>query len=176
MAKPEHISNETILEALAAHPGVTAPELAALVGLGQSTAAKRLAELHVAGQVTRDSGGAVGARRVAQQWSVVPAAGDAVANTTGTPRTSAQKSKAASGGQGPASEGDSTRLGRGALGALVLDYLRAQPDESFGPSAISKALGRSAGAVSNSLATMADRGEVAQVGDKPRRYQVASSK
>ena len=68
----------------------------------------------------------------------------------------------------------SSRLSRGALGALVRGYLAARPGEAFGPSAVGKALGRSQGAVSNSLATMAARGEVELVGDKPRRYRAVS--
>jgi hypothetical protein len=56
----------------------------------------------------------------------------------------------------------------------VREYLAARPGEDFGPSAVGKALGRSQGAVSNSLATMAARGEVELVGDKPRRYRIAS--
>lgn len=37
-----------------------------------------------------------------------------------------------------------------------------------------KALGRSQGAVSNSLASMAARGEVGLVGERPHRYRIAS--
>ena len=46
------------------------------------------------------------------------------------------------------------RLGRGALGALVREYLAARPDEDLGPTQIGKALGRSQGAVSNALARL----------------------
>ena len=56
------------------------------------------------------------------------------------------------------------------------DYLAARPDETFGPAALGKALGRSQGAISNSLATMAARGEVVLASDKPRRYRIAKAK
>lgn len=77
-------------------------------------------------------------------------------------------------GEPAAAPGGSGRLGRGALGTLVRDYLAARPGEAFGPAAVGKALGRSQGAVSNSLASMAARGEVELVADKPRRYRIAS--
>jgi hypothetical protein len=76
--------------------------------------------------------------------------------------------------EGPGSEAPLGRLGRGALGALVRDYLAARPADAFGPAALGKALGRSQGAVSNALSAMAERGEVILVDDKPRRYRIAS--
>jgi len=60
------------------------------------------------------------------------------------------------------------------LGTLVREYLASRPGDGFGPSAIGKALGRFQGAVSNALATMAARGEVELVGDRPRRYRIAT--
>ena len=42
--------------------------------------------------------------------------------------------------------------GGGRSGTLVRDYLAARPDEDLGPTQVGKALGRSQGAVSNSLA------------------------
>ena len=45
MARPTQITDEAILDALAADPEVTAAELADRLGMGQSTAAKRLAAL-----------------------------------------------------------------------------------------------------------------------------------
>jgi hypothetical protein len=166
MAKPEPISNEVILEALTAHPGVTGPELADILGIGQSTAAKRLAALELDSQVSRDTGGPVGGRRVPHRWSVLAPAPP--------PADKASAVAARSGATAPM--GDATRLGRGVLGGLVLDYLAARPEENFGPAAIGKALDRSGGAVSNSLAAMAERGEVVLVSDKPRRYRIAASK
>jgi IclR-like helix-turn-helix domain-containing protein len=182
MARPEQISNEAIIDALAAHPGVTAQELASSIGFGQSTAAKRLAALEVAGRVRREPGGLVGGRRVPDRWSALPATPDAATpetpgSTTPAPKKGTpQSAPSTAAPESPVAGGEGSRLGRGVLGTLVLDYLTAQPDESFGPSAVGKALGRSGGAVSNSLAAMAERGEVVLVSDKPRRYRIAASK
>jgi DNA-binding MarR family transcriptional regulator len=168
MARPQQISTETITQALAAHPEVTAADLADALGIGQSTAAKRLAALEAAGSVRRTPGGRVAGIRVADRWSLVPSASDTAAPDIGTSGTAAAETVATHGGR--------DRLARGGLGALVRDYLATRPGEAFGPSAVSKALGRSQGAVSNSLATMAARGEVELVGDKPRRYRIAESR
>lgn len=184
MARPTQITDETLVTALAAGGEVTAAELAGRLGMGQSTAAKRLAALEDGGAVRRSPGGRVDGVRVADRWSsAAPAAGTAepdvpeagadvpdtdVSDTGGTaPVETAQ-------GEPAAAPGGSGRLGRGALGTLVRDYLAARPGEAFGPAAVGKALGRSQGAVSNSLASMAARGEVELVGERPRRYRIAS--
>ena len=177
MAGPTQITDDTIIEALGAGGEVTAAELADRLGMGQSTAAKRLAALEAGGAVRRTPGGRVNGVRVADHWSSAAAADTAepsVANTETdlsatdglTPPETVRAEPAPASGAG--------RLGRGALGTLVRDYLAARPGEAFGPSAVGKALGRSQGAVSNSLASMAARGEVELVGDKPRRYRIAS--
>jgi DNA-binding transcriptional ArsR family regulator len=180
MARPQQISTETITQALAATPEVTAADLAEALGIGQSTAAKRLAALEAASSVRRSPGGRVAGVRIADRWSVAstpattaPGANEPNTDVTETappdavePVTAAHEPVVANGGSG--------RLARGELGTLVREYLAARPGEDFGPSAVGKALGRSQGAVSNSLATMAARGEVELVGDKPRRYRIAS--
>lgn len=180
MARPQQISTETITQALAATPEVTAADLAEALGIGQSTAAKRLAALEAAGSVRRSPGGRVSGVRVADRWSVAstPATMASRANEPSTdetetappeavePETAANETVVVTSGSG--------RLAHGELGTLVREYLAARPGEDFGPSAVGKALGRSQGAVSNSLATMAARGEVELVGDKPRRYRIAS--
>jgi DNA-binding transcriptional ArsR family regulator len=171
MARPQQISTETITQALAATPEVTAADLAEALGIGQSTAAKRLAALEAAGSVRRSPGGRVAGVRVADRWSVAsapdtaPSGADELGTEAIEPESAAHEPIVANGGSG--------RLARGELGTLVREYLAARPGEDFGPSAVGKALGRSQGAVSNSLATMAARGEVELVGDKPRRYRIA---
>jgi len=172
MSRPQQISTETITQALAATPEVTAADLAEALGIGQSTAAKRLAALEAAGSVRRSPGGRVAGVRVADRWSVAsspdtaPPGADEPGTEAIVPESMANEPVLANGGSG--------RLARGELGTLVREYLAARPGEDFGPSAVGKALGRSQGAVSNSLATMAARGEVELVGDKPRRYRIAS--
>jgi len=174
MARPTQITDDTIVKALGAGGEVTAAELADRLGMGQSTAAKRLAALEADGAVGRTPGGRVKGVRVADRWSSaapvadtpepsVPDADTAVSTVEGT---APEEAASGSGGAG--------RLGPGALGTLVRDYLAARPGEAFGPTAVGKALGRSQGAVSNSLASMAAKGEVVLVGDKPRRYRIAS--
>ena len=70
MARPQHISDDTIIEALATDGEVTAADLADRLGIGQSTAAKRLAALEGTGSVLRQPGGRVNGVRVADHWSV----------------------------------------------------------------------------------------------------------
>jgi predicted ArsR family transcriptional regulator len=64
------------------------------------------------------------------------------------------------------------RLRPGQLDELVLVYVRSA-NEPVGPVAVSRALGRSSGAVANCLARRAKAGDLKQVDDKPRRYAVA---
>ena len=78
MARPQQTSTEAILDSLAAHPEVTVADLADVLGIGQSTAAKHLAALEVAGTARREPGGREGGQRVADRWSATaPATDDA---------------------------------------------------------------------------------------------------
>lgn len=166
MARPQHISDDTIIEALANEGEVTAADLADGLGIGQSTAAKRLATLEGTGSVLRQPGGRVNGVRVADHWSVATVGADNDAsNATKTDATNPAAPK--SGGK---------RLERGALGALVRDYLAARPDEDLGPSQVGKALGRSQGAVSNALARLETAGEARLVSVTPRRYRIVTKR
>jgi DNA-binding MarR family transcriptional regulator len=166
MARPQHISDDTIIEALATDGEVTAADLADRLGIGQSTAAKRLATLEGTGSVLRQPGGRVNGVRVADHWSVATIVADNDAgNATKTDATKPAAPK--SGGE---------RLERGALGALVRDYLAARPDEDLGPSQVGKALGRSQGAVSNALARLETAGEAKLVSVTPRRYRIVTKR
>ena len=177
MARPPKLSDEALTAALAAHPEVTAAEIAGVLGVGQSTAAKRLAALEAIGAVRRTPGGRVEGVRAPDHWSALRSAEPPTASPAEetTPEEAvAEPTATETASEGPGSKAPAGRLGRGALGALVRDYLAARPGESFGLAAIGKALGRSQGAVSNSLSTMAARGEAVLVADKPRRYRTAS--
>jgi len=166
MARPQHISDDTIIEALANEGEVTAADLADRLGIGQSTAAKRLATLEGTGSVLRQPGGRVNGVRVADHWTVATVGADNDAsNATKTDATNPAAPK--SGGK---------RLERGALGALVRDYLAARPDEDLGPSQVGKALGRSQGAVSNALARLETAGEARLVSVTPRRYRIVTKR
>jgi DNA-binding transcriptional ArsR family regulator len=147
MATTQKVSPTHVLDALAARPGVSATELAEVLGIGGSTAAKHLAALEAAGTARREPGGRQAGRRLADRWSTTAAAVEAPpAEPDGVP-----------GGTGDApAEGarPADRLGRGALGALgalVREYLASRADEDLGPTQVGKGLGRSQGAVSNLL-------------------------
>jgi len=176
MATTNKVSPEQVLDVLIAHPGVTSAELAEVLGIGQSTAAKRLAALEVAGTVRREPGGRDGGRRLADRWSA----------TTPGPATSTEDAQpegqdapavaAANDTEGAEQRRSADRLGRGALGTLVREYLAARPGEELGPTQIGKALGRSQGAVSNALARMEAAGEAELVSPAPRRYRIVASR
>ena len=183
MARPQHISDDTIIEALANEGEVTAADLADRLGIGQSTAAKRLAALEGTGSVLRQPGGRVKGIQVADHWSVATVPSDDVADsdvpaeaTVGADNdaSNATETDAAAKPAAPKSGGE--RLERGALGALVRDYLAARPDEDLGPSQVGKALGRSQGAVSNALARLETAGEARLVSVTPRRYRIVTKR
>jgi DNA-binding MarR family transcriptional regulator len=166
MATTQKVSPEQVLEALATHPGATSAELAEVLGIGQSTAAKHLATHEVAGTARREPGGREGGRRLADRWrTTAPALDDTAPGDTAPDDTAVG---------GPARSAD--RLGRGALGALVREYLASRPSEDLGPTQIGKALGRSQGAVSNALARLEAGGEARLVTASPRRYRIVESR
>lgn len=184
MGAPEHVTDNDITSALAALPDITSPEVAGALGIGRSTASKHLARLEAAGTIRRSPGGRSGGARVADRWSLATPAPDVhpaqaavtdspAAPSVGAPRISRSGQADPRSGGGAAPGDASGRLSRGALGALVREYLAEQPGQSFGPSGIGKALGRSPGAVSNALSTMAAAGEVELVAERPRRYRIA---
>ena len=63
------------------------------------------------------------------------------------------------------------RLGKGELRAQVEDHLREHPDRAWTPTAISKVLNRSAGAINNACEKLLETGVVTTFEDKPRRFQ-----
>ena len=161
MATTQKVSPEQILEVLTTHPGATSAELSEVLGIGQSTAAKHLATLESAGTARREPGGREGGRRLADRWSTT---------------TSTTDDSSADDGTGGESARSTDRLGPGALGALVREYLAARPSEDLGPTQIGKALGRSQGAVSNALARFEAGGEAQLVSASPRRYRIVESR
>ena len=167
MARPTQISDDALLAALAAQPRSTSAELAEMLGIGQSTAAKRLAALETADRARREPGGRVDGVRVPDRWAVPAADLEAAAATDRKEPALAEP---------PGAEGGSGRLGRGALGAMVRDYLAARPGEDLGPTQVGKALGRSQGAVSNALARLESSGVVSLVSESPRRYRIAAGR
>ena len=202
MGAPEHFTDRDVTEALAALPDITAAEVAGALGIGRSTAAKRLARLEAAGVVRRTPGGRVGGTKVADRWSLD------TPHEASDPDTGVTSTPVSAGDPGARADGDAardiaqvsdahpltddsardsvaraddagastteTRLSPGGLRALVRDYLAARPGQSFGPSGIATSLGRSAGAVSNALSALAETGEVRLVAEHPRRYRISA--
>lgn len=68
------------------------------------------------------------------------------------------------------------RLRKGELRALVLDRLNAEPDAEFTPTALSKQLTRSSGAITNALVRLCLDGQAVETSTRPRRYGAAPRK
>jgi len=58
----------------------------------------------------------------------------------------------------------------------VLKRLNANPDDEHTPTALSKALGRSSGAISNALVRLCLDGQAIETSSRPRRYGAAPRK
>jgi DNA-binding transcriptional ArsR family regulator len=156
MAATQKVTTDQILDALTARPGVSAAEMADALGVGQSTAAKHLAALESAGTARREPGGRQAGRRLPDRW------------TATAPATRAESNAGSSSGD---------RLSRGALGAMVRDYLAARPGEDLGPTQVAKGLGgKSSGAVGNALARLEAAGEARLVNGSPRRYRIVAKR
>jgi hypothetical protein len=67
------------------------------------------------------------------------------------------------------------RLGKGVLREAVLEHLRTHPELTFTPTALSKALTKSSGAISNSLDALVASGNAVLVREKPRTFQVTQA-
>ncbi len=167
---PARPASELVSEALTAHAGSTASELAEATGLGKSTVGKVLAALAAEGLACRDIPAVeAGGRRAAAQWSPPRATGHATGS--GGPHGVAE---AAGNDEPPVRAGDGARLRPGQLGTLVLEYLVAHAEDAVGPTALGKALNRSTGAIANALARLAASGDAVLVSETPRRYRLAS--
>lgn len=89
---------------------------------------------------------------------VTPIDGNSAPDTTGT---------------APAVSG-SGRLRPGALRELVINHLRAHPNEAYTATGISRAIEKSSGAIANALVKLTKQGITQQVSETPRRYQYAA--
>jgi DNA-binding MarR family transcriptional regulator len=182
MPATKKVSPAQVLDALAARPGATATGLAEALGAGQSTTAKYLAALEAEGAVRREPGGREAGRKLADRWSVaVTDDWPAAAAVEGASADSAGPAEAPEPPAEPpavdaADPSPTDRLGRGALGTLVREYLAARPEEDLGPTQIGKALGRSQGAVSNALGRLEASGEARLVSTSPRRYRIVTGR
>ena len=66
------------------------------------------------------------------------------------------------------------RLGQGELRRQVAGCLAADPGAGFTPGSVARALGKSAGATGNALATLAGRGEAERLPGSPVRYRATA--
>ena len=66
------------------------------------------------------------------------------------------------------------RLGQGELRRQVAGCLAADPGAAFTPGSVARALGKSAGATGNALATLAGRGEAERLPGSPVRYRATA--
>jgi DNA-binding IclR family transcriptional regulator len=150
MSTDKPSAQEAVLSALGSQPNAAVSEIAAATGLGRSTVGKTFVVLEQAGRVQRMAGGREGARRIPDRWSLAPE------------------------GENEAAPPRSERLRPGQLDGLVLDYLRDHAEDvPLAPTAVAKGLERSSGAVGNCLVRLAEAGQVRQVSERPRRYQLA---
>ena len=170
------------------NPGSTTTDLASKAKIGKSTAARFLAKWATDGSAVRAPGTGPHA---ADTWTVPvdvpPAEAMAEDKTSGTELFDATASAldetatpASPDAPEPVVEPDeattqpvSRRLLPGGLHGMVEDFLRAHPNEEFGPGAIAKALSRSSGAVSNALDRMVVSDLAVQTSSKPKRFQLA---
>jgi hypothetical protein len=182
---PDTPACRALWAALHATPGATAADLARTARIGRSTATQLLAALVEAGLAERTPGGGQGRTRKPDHWTATtpPAAPTTPARTTpaptGTRRASTQTTA------GPASATPSTpgvsqplpegKLVKGQLRDLVAAQLRAHPDQDFTPTALARALKRSAGAVANACERLTGQGTAARTGTGPRRYCARSA-
>jgi hypothetical protein len=97
-------------------------------------------------------------------------ADDAPATDDPTPTDSDAPAIAAPQGA-PAKTAAPTRLAKGGLRALVVDYLTAHPGEELTAPKIGKSLGRSSGAVANALDTLVKNGQAELTREKPRTFR-----
>lgn len=176
------LSVEIVTEALVTHPGSTAAELATLAGLGQSTVAKVLAAMELAGTSRREVAEPAAGRRPAARWSSVtptpPASACGGRSRAGDTKIAAAPTTAAPAAfEGAAAEEAAVgeRLRPGQLGTLVLEYLlvHAEQEQGLSPTAVANGLGRSSGAVANAMAKFAASGDALLVSEAPRRYRIA---
>ncbi|MBS1892635.1 MAG: helix-turn-helix domain-containing protein [Actinobacteria bacterium] len=159
-SKQKAATEPDVFDVLRAGPRSTLEEVAEALGVARSTAHKRLAAAVAEGKVQRHAGGREGRRRLPDRYAAIEA--PAAAEPAG------HKADPTAGDQ----EGGSTRLRQGELDGLVLAHIAANSNEApFSPTAIAKALARSGGAVANCLERLSDRGELARVGERPRRYR-----
>lgn len=152
--------DQQIIDFLKAKGTGTVDEICAGLKIGRTSARKYLAGLTVDKKVHREPGGRDGRRRLPDIFSLPgrKQRGGKSAKATGSQRSS------------------NGRLGPGGLDKLVLAYLRRHKKAApHTPSAVAKAIERSAGAVANCLGRLEQAKKVRLVKPKPRQYELAET-
>ncbi len=175
----EHARVDSVKVAVEENPGATTEGIGLIAGVARSTAAKTLAMLSVAGEVTRHRGGRDRGKRLPDRWTLageeMPPAYAGHATSSASTEPADAKPPETTEASAAASASVDRRLKAGGLEPLVLDYLEQHADSGpHGPTAIAKALERSSGAVGNCLERLTGAKKVRQVSDKPRRYSKAA--
>jgi hypothetical protein len=142
------------------HPVVRGWDLGRLAGVPTATAAS-----DEAAEADGGAGGSADAAREAEasRPADAPAEPESGAQRAGVPAAAPESDQE--------TEAGSARLRPGALRDMVLAHLRERPGQSHSPTAIGKALARSAGAVANACEKLAADGVITQTSEKPRQYR-----
>ncbi|WP_280335886.1 hypothetical protein [Nocardia wallacei] len=186
-ARPKSDTNEAALRAvMAANPGATVSALAYDAGMSVSTARAilgRMADDGTAVRVTDPD-----APRATYRWSLADTATGRRKKTGTTapatpPATPAKGSDTADDASSPAANGAGAleKLPSGALRGMVEEHLRANPGESFSPTALKRALEEvhaprqlSSGAINNALEKLTSDGIAARTSDAPKKWALAA--
>ena len=175
MAATQKASPAQVLDALAARPGVSAAELADASGSASPPRPSTSPPSKRPARPGASRADATGGRRLPDRWTATAAEVEHPA-PTGAEQAATETAEPAS-VEPDAGASPAERLGRGALGALVRDYLAARPGEDLAPTQVAKGLGgKSSGAVGNALARLEAAGEARLVSSSPRRYRLVADK
>jgi DNA-binding MarR family transcriptional regulator len=172
---PTTASTSAVWAALVTNNDATGAELAAHADVGRSTANKVLAALETAGAAVRQPGGRDGGRSLPDRWRAH------TGEATPEPELSMSPEPAETPEHGtddaepelPTTVFPNGRLAKGQLRDMVLAHLREHHSQEFSPTAIGRALGRSAGAVANASEKLVEDALVTRTSAAPRRYRIA---
>jgi DNA-binding MarR family transcriptional regulator len=196
---PPHLSpgKRSVLAALIEFPDATVIAVADAAQVGRSSAAAALTMLERCGLAVRRPSGLVEAsRRPPDLWSATPAAAHALAEIPPEPSLDGEAvvepplPKVADEevarlpepepvetaptplhDETTATSETTSRLGKGMLREAVRQHLRTHSEATFTPTALSKVLGRSGGAIANALDALVADGEASMVLEKPRTFR-----
>lgn len=197
--QPPHLSpgKRAVLAALVEFPEATVITIADAAQVGRSSAAAALNMLEQYGlAVRRPSTLCEATHRPADLWCATPAAAPSLAATPQEPKLGSGAIVEApmqdvtdeevihqpaaevvsdnvsrpDANETAALSGSTNRLGKGMLREAVRQHLLAHPEAVFTPTALSRALGRSGGAISNALDALVADGEASMVLEKPRTF------